>query len=221
MSEEPTGAILQRDKKTYAIVPRIPMGMLTPEVLEKIAAVARKYKIPIVKISSGQRIVLVGIPPEDVDKVWAELGMGVGPADGPCVHYVQACPGTETCKFGQQDSLGMAARMEALYVGQEGPPAKTKIAVSGCKLSCAESWVRDFGLFGTKDGWSVVVGGNSGGRPRIGDLIAEDLSDAEAVSLMEKAMKYYIANAKGKERMPRFIQRIGIEEFKKVVLETG
>jgi len=219
MSEDPKGAILQRDKETYAIVPRIPMGILTPEILENLAKVARKYKVRIIKITSGQRIALVGIKPQDIDNAWNDLEMEVGPAEGLCVHYVQACPGTETCKFGQRDSLGLAAKIEKMYVGKRDfIPAKTKFGISGCKLNCGESYVRDIGAFATPDGWTVVIGGNSGGRPRIGDIIAEDLSEEDALDLIKKCLDYYSKNAKPRERIPRFIQRIGIEEFKKAVI---
>jgi NAD(P)H-nitrite reductase large subunit len=219
MSEEPKGGILQRDKKTYAIVPRIPMGVLTPEMLEILAKTARKYNIRIIKITSGQRIALVGLNPEDVEKVWKDLEMEVGPAEGLCVHYVQACPGTETCKFGRGDSLGLAAKIEKMYVGKENfIPAKTKFGISGCMLNCAESYLRDFGAFCAPDGWTVLVGGNSGGRPRIGDVIAKKLSDEQVLELISKCLDYYAKNAKPRERMPRFIERVGAEEFRKAVL---
>src|SRR4030065_1951830 len=219
MTEGPKGAILQRDKKTYAIVPRIPMGVLTPEILENLAKVARKYNVRIIKITSGQRIALVGIRPQDVETAWKDLSMEVGPAEGLCVHYVQACPGTETCKFGQRDSLGLASRIEKMYVGKEDfIPAKTKFGISGCRLNCAESFLRDIGAYAAPDGWTVIVGGNSGGRPRIGDVIAEKLSEEQTLELIKKCLDYYSKNANPREKMARFIQRIGIEEFKKSVL---
>ena len=222
VSKEIKGAILQRDKETYAIVPRIPIGILTPEILEKMAAIARKYNIRIIKITSGQRIALVGLRPEDVENAWKDLGMEVGPAEGLCVHYVQACPGTETCKFGQGDSIRLAAMIEKIYVGKEDLiPAKTKFGISGCKLNCAESYLRDFGAFAAPDGWTIVVGGNSGGRPRIGNVVAEKLSEGQVLELIKKCIEYYGRNAKPRERMPRFIERIGIEAFKKAVLSTG
>jgi NAD(P)H-nitrite reductase large subunit len=219
MTEGPKGAILQRDKETYAIVPRIPMGVLTPEILEKLANVARKYDVRIIKITSGQRIALVGIKHQDVNNAWNDLELEVGPAEGLCVHYVQACPGTETCKFGQGDSLGLAAKIEKMYVGKKDfIPAKTKFGISGCKLNCAESFVRDIGAFAAPDGWTVVVGGNSGGRPRIGNVIAEKLSEEGTIELMKRILDYYAKNAGQRERLPRFIERIGAEEFKKAVL---
>lgn len=219
MGEVPKGAILQRDKETYAIVPRIPMGIVTPEILEKLAQIARRYHVRIIKITSGQRIALVGFKAEDIPEVWKELDIEVGPAEGLCVHYVQSCPGTETCKFGQGDSLGLAAKIEKMFVGREDTvPAKTKFGISGCMLNCAESYLRDFGAFATPKGWTVVVGGNSGGRPRIGNVIAENLTEEGVLSLLRKCLEYYAKHAKARERMPRFVERIGVEEFKKALM---
>ena len=217
MPDELQGAFIQRDKQTYAIVPRTPMGLVTPDVLENIAAVARRHEIPIIKITSAQRMALVGIKPESVGQIWKELGMGVGPAVEICVHYVQACPGTAVCRFGILDSLGLGGKLEELFVGME-LPAKAKIGISGCPMNCGEGYVRDFGAFGKKSGWTVMFGGNSGGKPRVGDVIAEDLSTEEVIALAKKCFDYYRSNAKPRERTARFIERIGIEEFKKAVL---
>lgn len=217
MEERPRGAFIQRDKKTYAIVPRTPMGIVTPVVLENIARVARKYEIPVIKITSAQRMALVGMRPEIVEEVWQDLGLDVGPAVEVCVHYVQACPGDTLCKFGVQNSLGLGGEIEKIFVGME-LPAKAKIGISGCPMNCGEGYVRDFGVFGKKSGWTAIFGGNSGGRPRIGDVIAENLSNEEVIALAKKCLQYYAAHANKKERTARFIERIGIEEFKKAVL---
>jgi NAD(P)H-nitrite reductase large subunit len=217
MSDTPKGAFIQRDKVTYAIVPRTPMGLVTPEILENIARVCKKYQIPIIKITSGQRFALVGMMPEVVEDVWKDLGMDVGPAVELCVHYVQSCPGTTVCRLGMQDSLGLAGKLEKLFVGKD-TPAKVKIGVSGCPNNCGESFVKDFGVYGKKSGWTVIFGGNSGGRPRIGNVLAEGLSDDQVLELADKCFIYYISNAKTKERTARFIDRIGFEEFKKAIL---
>ncbi len=217
MSEKLKGAFVQRDKKTYAVVPRTPMGMLTPVILENIAGVARKYEIPIIKITSGQRIALVGLKPEIIDDVWKELGMDAAPAVQLCVHYVQACPGNAVCKFGLRDSLGLGGKLEELFVGME-LPAKVKIGISGCPLNCGEGYMRDLGAFGKKSGWTVMFGGNAGGRPRIGDVIAKGIDEKEVIDLAKRCFEYYRNNGKKSERTARFINRIGIEEFKKAVL---
>jgi NAD(P)H-nitrite reductase large subunit len=217
MSEHLDGAILQRDRETYAIVPRTPVGIVTPEVLEKIAQVVKKYEIPIMKITSGQRMALVGIKEEDLAPAWKDLGMDVGRATELCVHYAQACPGTAVCRFGVQDSLGMGLELEKLFIGME-LPAKVKFGVSGCPMCCGESYVRDVGVLGKKKGWTVIFGGNSGGRPRIGDVIAQDLSKEEVIDLVKRCLEYYAANGKKKERTARFIERIGADAFKEAVL---
>ncbi len=217
MTNPPRGAFIQRDKKSYAIVPRISGGLVTPDFLENVARVARKYNVPLIKLTSAQRLALVGLNPEDVEKIWQELGVDVGPAVGPCVHYVKACPGTAACRFGVLDSLGLGLRLEKEFLGMD-LPAKVKVGVSGCPNKCGEAYVRDIGLFGKKSGWTLIFGGNSGARPRIGDIIAENLSDDQVIELARKCLDYYKANARGRERTARFIERIGIEEFKKAVL---
>jgi NAD(P)H-nitrite reductase large subunit len=214
MEKELKGAILQRDKKTYAIVPRTPAGMVTPEILEGLTKVVRKYDVPIMKITSGQRLALVGIKEEDVDHIWHDLKMDVGRAIELCLHYVQACPGTAVCRYGQKDSLGLGLKIEEFFYGYE-LPAKVKIGVSGCPFCCGESYVRDIGAIGKKKGWIVTFGGNSGGRPRVADVLAENLGEDEVVELMKKCLDYYKNNGKKKERTARFVERVGIEEIRK------
>ncbi|PHR26433.1 MAG: sulfite reductase, assimilatory-type [Desulfotalea sp.] len=213
----PKNAILQRDKKTYAIVPRIPGGLLQRDHLAAISMVTEKYNIPIVKITSGQRIALVGVEEKDLDAIYEDLGMDPGHATELCLHYVQACPGTQVCQFGVQDSLGFGIQIEQILANID-LPAKFKIGVSGCQFCCAESFVRDIGLIGKKNGWTVIFGGNAGNRPRIGDIIGTDLASEEVLELLKRCLDYYSANGKKKERAARFIQRIGIEEFKQHVL---
>ena len=213
----PKNAILQRDKKTFAIVPRIPGGLLKKEYLAAISNVTEKYNIPIVKITSGQRIALVGVKESDLDAIYEDLGMDPGHATELCLHYVQACPGTEVCQFGVQDSLGLGIKIESILSSID-LPAKFKSGVSGCQFCCAESFVRDIGLIGKKNGWTVIFGGHSGNRARIGDIIGTNLAEPEAIELLKKCTDYYSANGKKKERTSRFIERVGVEEFKKQVL---
>jgi NAD(P)H-nitrite reductase large subunit len=214
---QPQNAILQRDKKTYAIVPRIPCGLIDRNHLRAIADAVEKYDIPIVKLTSGQRIALVGLKEENLNENYQDLGMDPGKATELCLHYVQACPGTEVCKFGVRDSLGLGTRIENLLADKE-LPAKLKIGVSGCQFCCAENFVRDIGLLGKKHGWTLSFGGHSGNRPRIGDILATDMSDVEAIQLINKCVDFYKTNARKKERASRFMERIGLEEFKINVL---
>ncbi len=218
MNHELDGAILQRDKETYAIVPRTPAGLLTPEILENIARVARKFEIPIIKITSGQRMALVGIKEEEVGAVWRELGLDIGRATELCLHYVQACPGTAVCRYGMRDSLGMGMELEKKLSGMD-LPAKLKVGVSGCPLSCGESLVRDIGLTGSKKGWTVSFGGNAGSRVRQGDKLASGLDDGAAIDLVVRLIELYRDHGKKRERTARFVERIGLEAVKEAALK--
>lgn len=214
MSDTPDGAILQRDNATYAIVPRTPAGLLSADTLEALARVVRAYEIPIVKITSGQRLALVGVKPEQIESIWKDLGTDIGRATELCVHYAQSCPGTTVCKFGIRDSLGMGLKLEKLFEGEQYP-AKIKFGVSGCPLCCGESFVRDVGLVGKKKGWTVSLGGHSGATPRTGDILAVDLEDEAAVELVRKALAHYKANGKKRERIAKFMDRVGIDAVKR------
>jgi NAD(P)H-nitrite reductase large subunit len=210
------GAILQRDKETYAIAPHIPGGLVSPDLLRRIADVAEKYDAKALKITGATRIAIVGIKEEHVDSVWEELKVDKGAAVGLCVRSVRTCPGTTYCRLGQQDALGMGLKLDKIYHGMQ-LPGKFKMAVSGCNLSCSESWVRDIGLIGKKGGWTIVIGGNVGAEPRIAKELISDLDDTGATSTIGKIVAYYSQNAKKGERLGKMIDRIGMEPFEKSV----
>ncbi len=217
MVDHTAGAILQRDKETYAIVPRTPVGLVNVDDLERIVKVVRKYGIPVVKITSGQRFALVGMKKEDLPSIWKDLGMDMGKAVELCLHYVQACPGTAVCKFGVQDSLGLGMDIERFFYGMD-LPAKVKIGVSGCPFCCGESFVRDIGVLGKKTGWTFAVGGSSARRPRVADVLRDDLSKEDVIDLTRRTLEFYREKAKKRERMARFVDRIGIENLKEALL---
>ena len=217
MTSHPEGSLIQRDGKTYAVITRTPAGIVTPDHLERVAAAARKYAVPTLKITGGQRIALVGITPENLDGVFADLGDAADRTGGPCLHYVQACPGTETCRYGNQDSMELALSVEREFLGKTYP-AKLKVGISGCPRCCGESHTRDIGIMGTVRGWTVIFGGNSGTRPRIGDVIAKDLSRDQALDLVRRLLEFYGSHGKPKERTARFMERVGMETVKSELL---
>ena len=210
------GAILQRDKETYAIAPHIPCGIVSPDLLRKIADVAEKYDVKAVKITGATRIALVGIKEADIDAVWEDLKLDKGAAVGLCIRSIRTCPGNTYCRIGQQDALGMGLKLDKIYHGME-LPGKFKMAVSGCHINCSESWVRDIGLIGKKEGWTIVIGGNVGAEPRIGNELISGLDDAEATSIVGKVVNYYKENAKKGERLGKMIDRVGLAPFKEAV----
>lgn len=212
----PAGAIAQRESGVYAVVPRLPSGVITADQLEALATAIRTYDIPIAKLTSGQRISLMGIKAEDVPGVWAALGMGEARAVKHGMHYVQACPGTSACGYGQQDSLALGAALTARF-GELTLPGKVKVGVSGCPMCCGESYLRDVGLVGRKNGWTVIFGGNAGGRPRVGDELAAGLSAQEALDLVDRALAHYAATARKGQRTARFMEARGLASLREAL----
>ncbi len=207
------GVILQRDKTSYAIAPHIPCGLVTPELLEKIAAVSKKYNASALKITSAARIAIVGIKEEDVDTIWEDLGLNEGHAVGLCVRSVKVCPGITYCRLAKQDSLEMGAKLDNTYHGMT-MPSKMKMAVSGCKIQCGENCIKDLSLYGTATGWTVMVGGMGGIAPRLAEVLVENLSSEDAETVVEKVMTYYKENSR-RARLGFMIDTMGIDVFRK------
>jgi NAD(P)H-nitrite reductase large subunit len=205
------------NQKTYSVVPGLNMGLFSPKELAEIVAVINKYHVPMTKITSAQRLGLLGMEEEEQARLKAELKPLTRPVAVNGVHYVQACPGSQWCKYGTSDSLALGRRLEQLSFA-EPLPGKVKIGVSGCRMSCTEPYVRDVGIFATKKGWTLLFGGNGGGNPRLGEIVAEGLSDDQVVELVEKCLRFYQDNAKFKSRTARFMERIGIDALRKGVL---
>ncbi len=211
------GATLQQDKETYAIAPHIPGGITDTATLRKICDVADKYRVDAIKITSAQRIALIGIKEEELDAIWADLAQPQGAVIGLCVRSVKICPGTTFCKRAVQDSISLGLKLDAIYHAMP-LPSKMKMGVSGCRLSCAEVWVKDIGIMGTLKGWNILVGGTAGVRPRLADILVEDVpSEEEVLAIVAKIVDYYRNNPK-KERIGRIIEEMGVDGFREAVL---
>ncbi|EQK47808.1 NAD(P)/FAD-dependent oxidoreductase [Paraclostridium bifermentans] len=206
------GAVLQRDKKTYAIAPHVPAGLITSDQLRKLADVADKYNAKAIKITAAQRIALVGLEENDIDSAWQDLGMKPGAAIGLCVRSIKTCPGTSFCKRGFKDSVSIGLKLDDRYHGMN-LPNKLKIGVSGCPNSCADNHTRDIGLMGTPKGWTVFVGGKGGTIPRLGDRLVMGIPDEKVLDLVDDIVNLYSDNANNKERLGAYIDRVGFEEF--------
>ncbi len=211
------GAIVQRDRQTYAITPHIPAGLATPEQLEQIAAVARRYNARL-KLSSAQRVMIIGLAEEDIDAVWVDLdGMRRGRPFGPCVRSVKICPGTDFCKRGQQDSVSLGLQLDERFQAKE-LPWKLKMSVSGCLNDCAEACIKDIALLGTPRGWRLQVGGNGGSAPRFSQRLLEDIStEEEALAAVERLIDWFVAQ-KRKCRIGKLIEEVGLDQMRKVAL---
>ncbi len=206
-------ANIQKDG-TFSVVPRIRGGITSPAELRKIADVADKYNVPMVKITGSQRIDLLGVKKSDLPKIWADLGMPSGQAYTKGVRMVKTCVGTEFCRFGTQDAIGagveLERRLENLFT-----PHKVKMGAVGCPRNCAEATVKDIGLVGQEGSWQVVVGGAAGKSVRKADLLITVETTEQALEAAGLFFQYYREHGNYLERTYDFVERIGIEKIRK------
>ncbi|MFI7646133.1 nitrite reductase large subunit NirB [Micromonospora sp. NPDC049460] len=216
-------ANLQRDG-SYSVVPRIPGGEITPEKLIVIGEVARDFRL-YTKITGGQRIDLFGARVEQLPQIWRRLvdaGFESGHAYGKALRTVKSCVGETWCRYGVQDSVGLAIALELRYRGLRAPH-KIKSAVSGCARECAEARSKDFGIIATDTGWNLYVGGNGGFRPRHADLFATDLSTEALILLIDRFLMYYIRTADRLQRTAVWIEAMdgGLDHLRAVVVDDS
>jgi len=210
-------ANIQKDG-TYSVIPRIYGGITSPAELKRIAEVAERYDVPMIKVTGGQRIDLLGVRKEDLHALWADLDMPSGHAYGKALRTCKSCVGTEFCRFGTQDSTHLAIALEK-RLERMWSPHKVKLAASGCPRNCAESTIKDFGVIGVDSGWEIYVGGNGGMKLRGADLLTKVKTEDEVIEIAEAFMQLYRKEAYYLERTAPWIERVGLEHIKARVLD--
>ncbi|MGH3469654.1 MAG: nitrite reductase large subunit NirB, partial [Thermocrispum sp.] len=207
---------------TYSVVPRVPGGEITPDKLIVLGEVAREFGL-YTKITGGQRIDLFGATVDQLPRVWRRLvdaGFESGHAYGKALRTVKSCVGSTWCRYGVQDSVGMAVELELRYRGLRSPH-KLKAAVSGCARECAEARSKDFGVIATDKGWNLYVCGNGGMTLRHADLLAGDLDDAALLRLIDRFLMFYIRTADRLQRTSVWLQELdgGLDHLRAVVVD--
>ncbi|HEY7712190.1 MAG TPA: nitrite reductase large subunit NirB, partial [Candidatus Entotheonella sp.] len=206
----------------YSVIPRVPGGEITPDKLIALGETAKQYGL-YTKITGGQRIDLFGAQVHNLPDIWEKLvhaGFESGHAYGKALRTIKSCVGTTWCRYGVQDSVGFAVRLENRYKGIRAPH-KIKSAVSGCVRECAEAQSKDFGLVATEQGYNLYVGGNGGAKPRHADLLAADIDAETAITYIDRFLMYYIMTAGKLTRTAVWIDKLegGIEHLKEVIIE--
>lgn len=216
-------ANLQKDG-SYSVVPRVAGGEITPDKLIVLGEVAKRYDL-YTKITGGQRVDLFGAQMEQLPEIWRALinaGFETGHAYGKSLRTVKSCVGSTWCRYGVDDSVGLAIELEHRYKGLRAPH-KLKFAVSGCTRECAEAQSKDIGVIATEKGWNLYVGGNGGMRPRHGDLFAVDLSKDELVMLIDRVLMFYVRTADRLQRTSVWLDNLegGISYLQQVIIEDS
>ena len=213
-------ANIQKDG-TFSVVPRIYGGVTSADELMRIAKVAVKYNVPLVKLTGGQRIDLLGIKKQDLPEVWKELGMPSGHAYTKAFRTCKSCVGTDFCRYGLGDSIALAQKIERRFQGVESPH-KMKLATAGCPRNCSEAYVKDLGAVAIEGGkWEIYVGGAAGGTVRKGDLLCTVDTHNDVLLYMGRFMQYYREHGKYMERTYGFVERIGIETLRQILIDDS
>lgn len=204
---------------TFSVVPRIYGGVTSPQQLRRIADVAEKHQVPMLKITGGQRIDLLGISKEKLSEVWQDLGMPSGHAYAKTFRTCKTCVGSEFCRYGLGDSTGLGIKIEQRFQGIEAPH-KMKLATSGCPRNCAEATIKDLGAIAIEGGrWEIHVGGAGGSTVRKSEILCIVDTHNEVLLYMGRFMQYYRENAKYLERAYGLVERLGIERLRSLLVE--
>ncbi len=214
-------ANMQRDG-TYSVVPRLPGGEVTPEQLIALGEIARDFRL-YTKITGGQRVDLFGARIDQLPEIWRRVidaGMESGHAYGKALRTVKSCVGSVWCRYGVQDSVAMAVRIERRYRGLRAPH-KIKSAVSGCTRECAEAQSKDVGVIATENGWNLYLAGNGGRAPRHADLFATDLDDETLIRYIDRFLMFYIRTADRLERTSVWFEGLegGLDYLRSVIVD--
>lgn len=210
-------ANIQKDG-TYSVVPRMWGGVTNPSELRRIADVADKYNVPMVKVTGGQRIDLLGIKKDDLPAVWKDLDMPSGHAYGKSIRTVKTCVGSEFCRFGTQNSTQLGIDLEHDLFNMWSPH-KVKLAVSGCPRNCAEAGIKDVGIIGVDSGFEMYIGGNGGIKTEVAEFFVKVKTAEEVREYNAAFLQLYREEAFYLERTVHYMQRVGMEHIKKAVLE--
>ena len=211
---------IQKDG-TFSVIPEMPGGITSPQQLRRIADVAEKYNVPLVKLTGGQRIDLLGIPKSQLPQVWRDLEMPAGWAWGKSYRTCKSCVGSDYCRFGLGDSMGLAEKIEARFRGLD-TPGKLKLATTGCPRNCSEAYVKDVGAVAVGEGkWEVYIGGAAGSHIRKGDLLCTVNCEEDVLMYASRFIQYYREHAKYKERTHSFIERVGFNRIRAIVIEDS
>lgn len=212
-------ANIQKDG-TFSVIPQMRGGVTDAEQLIKLGDVAKKYNVPLVKVTGSQRIGLYGIEKELLPQIWSELGMRSASAYGKKTRSVKSCVGKAFCRFGTQNTTRLGIRLEETFEYID-TPHKFKMGVSGCPRSCVESGVKDFGVIGVENGYQIYIGGNGGTEVTIGQYLTTVETEAEVLKLCGALMQYYRETGNYAERTAPWLNRLGFEHVRNILLDKA
>ncbi len=203
---------------TFSVIPQMRGGVTDADQLIRLGEVAKKYHVPLVKVTGSQRVGLYGVKKEELPNIWEDLGMRSASAYGKKTRSVKSCVGKEFCRFGTQYTTRLGIRLEKTFEYID-TPHKFKMGVSGCPRSCVESGVKDFGIISVENGFQIYIGGNGGTEVEKAEFLTTVETEDEVIKLCGALMQYYRETGIYAERTAPWLRRLGFENVKEVLLD--
>ena len=209
---------------------KIAQGNLTPEQFRGVARIMREFTGGHARTSDEQNMVLRWVRNESLYDVWSRLqAIGLGEAGARQINDVVSCPGTDSCKLGITNSMGLAQaiqrRVEALSI-DDPLTKKIHIKISGCPNGCGRHHIADIGFYGAAmkfdkhqvPAYIVMLGGQyDAGQVRMGQRLDVRVPSKRVPEVVERFVRHYQAHRRADETFAAFVERVGTDPFENLI----
>lgn len=189
-----------------------PVGHITPKQMLRVAELADLYGSGEVRLTVWQNFIIPNVPDAFVPTLKRALEKaGLPVKQSNLASGVIACTGNSYCKFAQANTKGHALDLIKHLEKKLELDQPVNIHVTGCPNSCAQHYMGDIGLLGTKvqgvDGYHVFVGGGFGKHQAVGRQIFTGVTATEIPTTLENMLRVYLKKRDGHETFQQFTIR--------------
>jgi ferredoxin-nitrite reductase len=202
----------QKQKGLNYIGVAVPVGQITPKQLLRVAEIADLYGSGEIRLTVWQNFIIPNIPDAYVETACKALRkIGFETKESHIRNGLIACTGNSYCKFAQSNTKGHALALAEHLDKRLSLDQPINIHLTGCPNSCAQHYMGDIGLLGTKskgeECYHVFVGGGFGANQAVGRQIFTNVTSTELPQTLEKMLKGYLRRREAGETFQKFTQR--------------
>jgi ferredoxin-nitrite reductase len=210
------GVFPQKQKGLNYIGAAVPVGQITPKQMIRVAEIAELYGSGEVRLTVWQNFIIPNVADAYVETVRKALcKAGFATQQSNLRSGIIACTGNSYCKFAQADTKGHALTLAEYLDNRVQLDQPVNIHLTGCPHSCAQHYMGDIGLLGTKvkragetvDGYHVFLGGGFGKHQAVGRQVFNGIPHDELPPLIEKVLRGYLRHRQPGENFQAFTTR--------------
>jgi len=196
------------EEKRVSITLLLPAGRLPLPIMIAGHSLAERYGFAIY-LSTAQNLRLINVPQSAVKEVKKQLGnLGADFKSPGKFPLPRICIGKPHCNLGLVDTEKVCDKIRNRFAERKKTKGRFKIAVAGCPMCCSAPKTTDIGIFATRDGYEVYVGGKGGAFPRIGRRIARKATEDRVLSIIETLVEYHDRKTVVKQRMVKLLSEV-------------